>query len=155
MIIRYRNLKRIYAYHLDSYWSNIASVEAYYRTNMDFLKPEVRELFFRTGNGLLTKVNDFPPAKYNPGCSVKNSLIASGSIIEGTVENSIIFKKSTIAKGCVIRNAIILNDVYVGENTVIENCIVESHGTIAENSSYRADPGQIPVIHGRDTRFSL
>ena len=40
IFIRYRNLKRIYGYKISSYWSNIATVESYYRTNMDFLNPE-------------------------------------------------------------------------------------------------------------------
>ena len=47
VLVRYRNLKRIYAYKMDSYWSNIASVESYYKTNMDFLKPEVRDYCFK------------------------------------------------------------------------------------------------------------
>ena len=45
ILVRYKNLKRIYAYKLDSYWSNIATVDSYYKTNMDFLKPEVRDYF--------------------------------------------------------------------------------------------------------------
>ena len=47
ILVRYKNLKRIYAYLLDTYWSNIASVDAYYKTNMDFCKPEVRNYFFK------------------------------------------------------------------------------------------------------------
>ena len=47
ILIRYRNLKRIYAYKMDGYWSNIASVESYYKTNMDFLNPEVRKMCIR------------------------------------------------------------------------------------------------------------
>lgn len=39
ILIRYKNLKQIYGYKLENYWSNIASVESYYQTNMDFLKP--------------------------------------------------------------------------------------------------------------------
>ncbi len=78
-----------------------------------------------------TKIGDLPPAKYNPGAEVKNSLVASGCIINGTVENSVLFKKSVyVGNNCVIRNSVILNDVYIGDNTVIENCIVESRDTI-------------------------
>ncbi len=47
ILIRYKNLKRIYGYKINSYWSNISTVEAYYQTNMDFLKPEVRNYFFK------------------------------------------------------------------------------------------------------------
>ncbi len=45
ILIRYKNMKRIYGYKINNYWSNIATVESYYQTNMDFLKPEVRDTF--------------------------------------------------------------------------------------------------------------
>ena len=93
VLIRYKNLKKIYGYKIDHYWSNIATVDAYYKTNMDFLKPEVRNYFFKQDPEIYSKVSDLPPAKYNPGASVKNSLVGSGSIINGTVENSVIFKQ--------------------------------------------------------------
>ena len=56
ILVRYKNLKRIYAYKLDTYWSNIASVEAYYQTNMDFLKPEVRSYFFKEYPDIYSKI---------------------------------------------------------------------------------------------------
>src|SRR5699024_10755548 len=117
ILVRYKNLKRIYAYKMDTYWSNIASVESYYETNMDFLKPEVRDYFFKQYPDVYSKIDDLPPAKYNPGAQVRNSLISSGSIINGTVENSVLFKKVYIGNNCVIKNSIILNDVYIGDNT--------------------------------------
>ncbi|MBR4768192.1 MAG: glucose-1-phosphate adenylyltransferase subunit GlgD [Lachnospiraceae bacterium] len=153
VIIRQRHAKRIYAYHMDSYWSNIASVNSYYHTNMDFLRPEVRENFFGSGHTVLTKPNDFPPAKYNYGCYVRNALVASGTIINGTVENSIIFKKSYIGDGCVIRNSIILNDVYIGDRTVVENCIVESHNTLEKGCQYIGDPENIRIVIEKNLRL--
>ena len=101
---------------------------------MDFLRSEVREYFFKQRPEIYSKVSDLPPAKYNPGSVVKNSLVASGSIINGTVENSILFKKTFVGNNCVIKNSIILNDVYLGDNTYIENCIVESRDTIRANT---------------------
>lgn len=47
ILIRYKNLKRIYGYKIDTYWSNISTAEAYYKTNMDFLKPEIRNYLKR------------------------------------------------------------------------------------------------------------
>lgn len=58
ILIRYKNLKKIYGYKIKDYWSNISTVDAYYQTNMDFLKPEVREYFFRTQPGIYSKVSD-------------------------------------------------------------------------------------------------
>lgn len=154
ILIRYKNLKRIYGYKMQGYWNNIAAVDSYYRTNMDFLKPEVRNYFFKEQPDVYSKVSDLPPAKYNPGAVVKNSLIASGSIINGTVENSILFKKTFVGNNCVIKNSIILNDVYLGDNTYIENCIVESRNTIRANTRHVGEDG-VKVVIEKNERYVL
>ena len=155
LLIRYKNLKKIYAYPLEGYWSNISTVDSYYKTNMDFLDKDIRNYFFRGYPDVYSKVEDLPPAKYNQGSKVKNSLISSGCIINGEVTNSVIFKKSYIGNNCVIRNSIILNDVYVGDNTYIENCIVESRDTIRANTTYIGESDNIRVVIERNERYVL
>ncbi len=154
ILIRYKNLKKIYGYKIENYWSNISTVDSYYRTNMDFLKEEIRTHFFKDYPGIYSKVSDLPPAKYNLGASVKNSLIGSGSIVNGTVENSVIFKKVFVGNNCVIKNSIILDNVYLGDNTYIENCIIESRDTIRANTRYVGE-GKIKVIIEKNERFTL
>ena len=129
ILIRYKNLKKIYGYIINDYWSNIATVDAYYQTNMDFLNKDLRNYFFKEHPEICTKVSDLPPAKYNPGTDVKNSLIASGCIVNGIVENSILFKKVFVGNNCVIKNSIILNDVYLGIIPISKNCIVNNCNT--------------------------
>ena len=153
VLIRYKNIKRIYAYKTNEYWSNIASVDSYYQTNMDFLTPEVRS-YFRAEPKIHSKVDDLPPAKYNTGSDVSNSLIASGCIINSKVENSILFKKVFIGKNCVIKNSIILNDAYIGDNTHVENCIVESRGTLKANTYYCGENG-IKIVSEENERYML
>ncbi|MDO4294664.1 MAG: glucose-1-phosphate adenylyltransferase subunit GlgD [bacterium] len=155
ILVRYKNLKRIYAYKMDTYWSNIASVESYYKTNMDFLDSKVRNYFFRQYPDVYSKVDDLAPAKYNPGAIVKNSLVSSGCIINGTVENSLLFKKAYVGNNCIIKNSIILNDVYIGDNTVIENCIVESRDTIRANTIYIGEPDKIKIVVEKNERYQL
>ena len=154
ILIRYKNLKRIYGYKIDTYWSNISTVESYYQTNMDFLKPEVRDYFFGQHPEIYSKIDDLPPAKYNPGSQVKNSLISSGCIINGQVENSVLFKKVYVGNNCVIKNSIILNDVYLGDNAHIENCIVESRDTIRANSYHCGEDG-IKIVIEKNERYAL
>ena len=154
ILIRYKNLKRIYGYKIDTYWSNISTVESYYKTNMDFLKSEVRDYFFKQYPEVYSKIDDNPPAKYNPGSQVKNSLISSGCIINGRVENSVLFKKVYVGNNCVIKNSIILNEVYLGDNTHIENCIVESRDTIRANSYYCGEDG-IKVVVEKNERYAI
>lgn len=154
ILIRYKNLKRIYGYKMSTYWSNISTVEAYYKTNMDFLKPEVRNYFFKEHPEVFSKVSDLPPAKYNSGAAVKNSLISSGCIINGTVENSILFKKVFVGNNCVIKNSVILNDVYLGDHTYIENCIVESRDTIRANARHVGDHG-VKIVIEKNERYGI
>ena len=154
ILIRYKNMKQIYGYKMKEYWSNIATVESYYQTNMDFLKPEVRKYFFHDEPKIYSKVDDLPPAKYNIGSDVRNSLIASGCIVNSKVENSILFKKVFVGKNCVIKNSIILNDVYIGDNTHIENCIVESRDTLKANTYYCGDNG-IRIVSENNERYVL
>ncbi len=155
ILIRYKDVKRIFGYKMRDYWRNIASVEDYYGTNMDFLKGEVRNYFFKQYPDIYSRVDDLAPAKYNVGASVRNSLISSGCIVNGVVENSVIFKKSYIGNNCVIKNSIILNDVYIGDNTCIENCIVESRSTLRENSCFAGENGHIRIVVERNERYTM
>ncbi len=154
ILIRYRNQKRIFGYLITDYWRNIATVEDYFQTNMDFLKPEIRDYFFHQYPDIYSKVDDLPPAKYNAGARVRNSLVASGSIINSTVEDSVIFRKTFVGSNCYIKNSIILNDVYIGDDTHIENCIVESRGTIRAGSYYRGENG-VQVVREQNERYMM
>ncbi len=154
ILIRYKDMKRIYGYKITDYWRNIASVDDYFNTNMDFLKPQVRDYFFKQYPDVYSKVDDLPPAKYNVGAQVKNSLISSGCIVNGVVEDSVVFKKAYIGNNCYIKNSIILNDVYIGDNTHIENCIVESRDTIRANSYHVGEDG-IKIVVERDERYVI
>ena len=140
---------------MDSYWRNIASVDSYYKTNMDFLKKDIRDYFFKQYPDIYSKVEDLPPAKYNVGSSVKNSLVSSGCIINGTVENSILFKQVYVGNNCTIKNSIVLNDVYIGDNVYIENCIVESRDTIRANTTYVGEPDNIKIVVEKNERYFL
>ena len=114
----------------------------------------LRANFFGQYPGIYSKIDDLPPAKYNPGCTVKNSLVSSGCIINGQVENSVLFKKVYVGNNCVIKNSIILNDVYLGDNTHIENCIVESRDTIRANSYHCGEDG-IKIVVEKNERYAI
>lgn len=154
VLVRYRNIKRIYGFKMTEYWSNIASVEDFYRTNMDFLKPDLREYFFRQEPKIYSRVDDLPPAKFNAGSDIAGSLISSGCIINGRVENSVLFKKVFVGKNCVIKNSVILNDSYIGDNTHVENCIVESRGTLKANTYYCGE-NEILIVSENNERYML
>ena len=155
VLVRYRNVRKIYGYKLDTYWRNIATVDSYYKTNMDFLKKDVRDYFFKQYPDVYSKVDDLPPAKYNTGAEVKNSIISSGCIVNGKVENSIIFKDVYIGNNCTIKNSIILNDGYIGDDSYIENCIVESRDTLRPGTNYVGTDDEVKIVIEKNVRYIL
>lgn len=155
ILIRYKNVKKIYGYDINSYWSNVSTVESYFKTNMDFLKRDIRKHFFKDSSDIYSKVDDLAPAKYNPGSEVRNSIISSGCIVNGKVEDSVIFKKAYIGSNCYIKNCIVLNDVHIGDNCHLENCIIESRDTIRANTEYIGQNGEIKIAIEKNDRFPM
>jgi glucose-1-phosphate adenylyltransferase len=154
ILIRYKGMKKIYGWMLEDYWSNISTVESYYKTNMDFLKSEVQDFFFREQPTIYSKAADLPPAKFNVGSNVKNSLIGSGCIINSNVEGSVIFKRVFIGNNSTVKNSIILNGAYVGDNVHVENCIVESNETLLSDQNYIGE-NEIKVVFERQNRYGV
>ena len=154
IIIRNKNARKFHVYKMDSYWRNVASVENYFDANMDFLNPDVRDYFFNQYPDIYSKVDDLPPAKYNPGADIGNSLISSGCIVNGEVKDSVVFTQAYVGNKAKIKNSIILNDVYIGDGAEIENCIVESHSTINPGEK-RGKKGEITIINEKNFRYGL
>ncbi len=130
------NKLKIYGYKYDGYLSVINSIESYYRHSMSLLSPEVyRELFF-SDQLIYTKIKDEPPAKYIKGSTVRNSLIANGCVIEGHVENCILFRGVHVAKGAVVKNSIIMQRSVINENAMIENVILDKDTLLSSERKF-------------------
>lgn len=123
----------------------IDSVQAYYQTNMAALKKEVRDALFIKDRPILTKLRDEMPTRYAPGASVSNSLVGDGCVIEGRVENSIIFRGVTVRAGAVVKGCIIMQDALIGRNVEVENCILDKLTTVREGGRMIAPP-DYPIV---------
>lgn len=123
---------KLYGYKYDGYYSNIDSLCSYFNANMDLLDKKVRTEIFGARD-VYTKVNDSAPAKFSDTAIVKNSLVSDGCIIEGTVENCILFRGVKIGKGAVVKNCIIMTDNIVGENCNLAYVISDKDSVIRDN----------------------
>ncbi len=123
---------KIIGYEHKSYFSKITSIKSYYDANMAILSTEKRKALFRDDNPIYTKIRDNPPAKLAIGAKVRNSLIADGCIIEGTVENSVLFRGARVAKGSVVRNSIVMQDTVIGKNCTLDSVITDKVVKITE-----------------------
>ena len=125
--------KSVYAYKLDSYAAIVDDVKTYYGESMNLLKAEVRDELFDGNSAIYTKVKDSVPTVYRDGAKVVNSLLADGCVIEGTVENSILFRNVKVGKGAVVKNSIVMENGKIGEGSSLKYAITDKDVTISEN----------------------
>ncbi len=128
------------------YFAAITSLKSYYDANIalnDYVS--VRNLI-REEWPIYTKTNDSCPTRYFAGADVKSSLIANGSCIHGTVENSIVGRGVHIAKGAVVKNCVVLAGARIGEDAYVENQVIDKRAhieKIKEVVSEADDPGYV------------
>jgi glucose-1-phosphate adenylyltransferase len=121
---------KIMGYEYSGYVSRMHDVASYYQTNMDFLNPGIQTSIFRGPNRIFTKVKDEVPVRYMPTAAVKNSIVANGSIIEGEVENSVLFRGVYVGKGTTVKNSILLPQAEINDDAEIENVVIDKNVSV-------------------------
>ena len=120
----------INAYLYEGYYARITDMRRYFEENMRLLDDDNLDALF-AGNPIYTKVRDDNPTRYLTGSSASNVLVADGCVIEGTVENSILFRGVKIGKGAVVRNSILMQDTIIGEDADIDYLITDKQVEIS------------------------
>lgn len=108
----------------------VNSVQSYYKNNLQLLDHKFYQQLFFSEQIIFTKVKNEPPARYTKGSSVANSLVGNGCIINGTVENSILFRGVVIHKGAVVKNSILMQRCEIHEDAIVENAILDKNVTL-------------------------
>ncbi len=139
---------KIYGLEFKNYSVTIDSMATYFNANMSLLNPENCRDLFNLERPVYTKIKDEVPTTYGIVSKVKNSLVASGCIIEGEVENSIIFRGARIEKGAVVKNSIVMQDTYVAQNSVL-NCVVADKSVVVTPNKTLSGAENYPVYIGK------
>ena len=126
----------LHAYKYDGYVSRIWSISSYFEENMKLLDDENLDALFN-GNTIYTKVRDDNPTRYITGAKVNNVMVADGCVIEGEVENSILFRGVKVAKGAKVSNCILMQDTVVGEGAKLEYIITDKDVTVTEGKDLK------------------
>lgn len=130
---------RIYAYNFEGYWRPLSTIQLYYHANLELLNPEIRHKLFSSNGKVFTKVKDETPAKYNEEADVSNSIIADGCVIDGKVENCVLFRGVKIRKGAYVKNSIIMQDSEVHQNASLDCAILDKNVIISEGKNINGD----------------
>lgn len=146
ILARQLDYLKMQVYHHTGYSSVITSFNDYYNISMSLLDdPTIRRSLFEIPDRpVFTKVRNSPPTKYLGDPPISNSLIADGCIIEGTVDNSILFRGVRVAKGAVIKNSILFQDTFVGNNAFI-NCVVTDKNVVIHENRVLSGHQTMPV----------
>ena len=126
----------------DSFVGTLDSVQSYYNISMSLLEKDNRKKLF--SNPVSTKERDDMPTRYGTESSLKNSLVADGCIIEGKVENCIVFKGVKIGKDTVVKNSILMQDTVIGDGAKI-NCVIADKNVSIKNDAELSGADTFPI----------
>lgn len=120
----------IRGYCYDGYVAHIHDMKSYFEENMKLLEEENLDALF-SGNQIYTKIRDDNPTRYINGSKAKNVMVADGCVIEGEVENSILFRGVKIGKGAKVKNCVLMQDTIVEDGASVEYVITDKDVTIS------------------------
>lgn len=139
---------KVYGYEFEGYYRRIETIKSYFRCNMDLLDYNVRQELFKK-SPVFTKTRDDVPAVYREGNSVKNSLVADGCVIEGSVENCVLFRGVHIGRNASVKNAIIMQDSEIEDSVELENVILDKNVTVRAHGRLIGQV-QYPIVIGKN-----
>ena len=138
---------KVYGYEFKGYYRRIETIKSYFRCNMDLLDYNVRQELFKK-SPVYTKTRDDVPAVYREGNNVKNSLVADGCVIEGNVENCVLFRGVHIGRNASVKNAIIMQDSEIEDSVELENVILDKNVTVRTHGRLIGQV-QYPIVIGK------
>ena len=142
---------RFFRYLYEGIYIQITSLESYFKNSMKLLDTDVRDgLFGVEQRPIYTKLRNSAPTRYTGDAKVKNSFVADGCVIEGTVENSIIFRGTRVGKGTVVKNSILLQDTFTGNNVTL-NCVVTDKNVVIRDERMLSGHESMPFFIPKGT----
>ncbi|MBR2374965.1 MAG: glucose-1-phosphate adenylyltransferase subunit GlgD [Clostridia bacterium] len=151
ILIKQLDSLKIYRYEFQGYYAGIDSLTAYYKHNMELLEKDVRDELFGDRD-IYTKVRDSAPSKYGETAMVVNSLISDGCVIEGVVENSILFRGVKVGKGAIVKNSIVMQDNIIGANTSLD-CVITDKNVVISDKKTLGGCSTLPYYIPKGTRL--
>ncbi|OHE30849.1 MAG: glucose-1-phosphate adenylyltransferase [Tenericutes bacterium GWC2_39_45] len=126
--------KEVFAYQFGDYWMDVGTYDSYLDTNLAMTKDFTELDLYDPTWKVYTKSEDLPPVKVGGEASIQNSLVSNGSVIEGTVINSVLSPGVRVGKGSVVKDSVILNNVIIGDNVTIQKSILDKKVIVGRNT---------------------
>ncbi len=137
-------LGKVSAFRYNGFWLDIGTLKSYYTANLSLLNENPRVKLDRAGGSVLTVPDDDPPMMIKSGSSVKKSMICSGCCIMGSVTNSVLSPRVTVAKGASVQNSIILHDCMIKSGANIRNAVIDEGCVIGNGAAIGFGDPSVP-----------
>ncbi len=144
MLPRAKDLK-VMGWRYDGYVARIDSINTYFMHNMELLNATAAKDLYNMRHPIYTKVKDEIASQYGEHANVKNVLMADGCLIDGAVENSIVFRGVTVERGAVVKNSILMQGVAVRSGAVLDHVILDKNVTVNAGRQLTGYEG-IPLV---------
>lgn len=144
------NLLKIRGIEHKGYLKRINNLSSYVEVNNDLLDYETIQKLFLDENPIYTKIKDNHPTLYSPSSQVVSSIVGSGCVIDGDINQSVIFRDTTVMKNAHIENCISMQHCYIGRNVTLKYVVMDKQTVISDNTSLIGKPHS-PIVLKKGT----
>lgn len=125
----------VFAYEFNGYWRDVGTYDSYLQTNIELLNMQEPRLdLYSDAWKIYTRSEEMPPVRIGDNATIVNSLISNGSVIDGTVINSVLSPGVRVEKGAIVRDSVVLNNTIIREGALVDNCILDKKVYIGKNA---------------------
>ena len=143
------NILNIHALEYTGYVAHVCDMKSYFDENLKLIDDRNLEALFPKGSPIYTKIRDDNPTRYVTGSKVVDSILADGCVIEGTVENCVLFRGVHIGRNASVKNAIIMQDSEIEDSVELENVILDKNVTVRTHGRLIGQV-QYPIVIGKN-----
>ena len=145
VLLRKVNELKIMGWRYDGYVARIDSINTYFMHSMELLNAASAKDLYNMKHPIYTKVKDEIASHYGDNADVRNVVMADGCLIDGKVENSIVFRGVTVERGAVVKNSILMQGVTVRKGAVLDHVILDKNVTVNAGRQLTGYEG-IPLV---------
>ncbi len=146
---------KIMAYKFEGYWVDVGTIDSYWATNLELLKPDTALDLYTDKWPIRTKSEERPPVKLGPQAKVVNSMISNGCVVRGLVVNSMLSPGVYVSPGAVVRDSVVMNDVWIGPGAMLEKVVVDKDVHIGAGAEIGNGGPDVPINEQMPDRLTL
>ncbi len=126
--------RKVYGFRFSGYWKDVGTIDAYWESNMELLGSSPALDLYDKQWPIYTFIEDRPPVKMSYRAKVRRSLLGSGAIIDGSVEDSVIFSGVYVSRGAEIRQSIVMSDTRIEEEAIVDRAILDKNIIVGQKA---------------------